>query len=73
MISHCMPSSHAQDPVYGQTVLSGGALLDIMDSQPFQRLRELCQLGTTKCVRRSRPDPEPVAARQYKPPGHIDC
>ena len=41
----------AQDPVHGQKVLSGGALLDIMDSQPFQRLRELCQLGTTKCVR----------------------
>jgi len=40
-----------QDPVHGQKVLSGGALLDIMDSQPFQRLRELCQLGTTKCVR----------------------
>ena len=42
-----------QDPVHGQKVLSGGALLDIMDSQPFQRLRELCQLGTTKCVRMS--------------------
>ncbi len=40
----------AQDPVYGQVQLTGGVLLDVMDTQPFQRLRELCQLGTTKCA-----------------------
>ena len=40
----------AQDPVYGQVQLTGGVLLDVMDTQPFQRLRELCQLGTSKCA-----------------------
>ena len=36
--------------MYGQVQLTGGILLDVMDTQPFQRLRELCQLGTSRCA-----------------------
>ena len=39
----------SQDPVHGLIRLDGKCF-DIVDSQPFQRLRELRQLGTTQCV-----------------------
>lgn len=50
-----LPPSHGsrppceQDPVHGLIRLNA-ACIDIMDSQPFQRLRDLKQLGTTQCV-----------------------